>query len=79
MASFRRLIAVSFVPPLAKEMAAQIDAGVGNRARLCELGMPSRVAAEFVTQITSGGNARRLMELGVPGRAAREIASQITP
>lgn len=77
MADVRRLVEVGFVAPLAKEMATQIDSGVGSTRRLAELGMVPRLAREFVTQITGTPNARRLAELSMTPIAAGEVVKQI--
>lgn len=79
MADARRLVELGMVPDLAKEVAAQINAGVGDKRRLVELTMVPRLASELAIQITSKiGDKRRLIELGVVGRLALEISSQIT-
>lgn len=77
MADARRLVEVGIVPVLAKEIANQIDSGVGSSRRLAELGMVPRLAREFVAQITGTPNARRLSELSMTPIAAGEVAKQI--
>lgn len=77
MADARRLVEAAIIPPLAAEIAAQIDAGVGNRSRLVELGMVSRLAIEVASSIGGTASATRLVELGLAGVTARELAAQI--
>lgn len=78
MADIRRLVDSGIVPGLASELGKQIDAKLGNVARLAELGMPTRLAAEFTSQLANGGDPRRLMELGLPAVTARQISLQIS-
>jgi hypothetical protein len=79
MADAKRLIALGMVPPLAKEVAAQITAGVGNARRLVELSTVPILARELANQINSGtGNARRLAELGMVPVMAKEVAAQVS-
>lgn len=77
MASAARLIESGLVPSLSKELANQINTGVGNRIRLVELGMVPLVASTVVSQIGGSGNAMRLIELGVAAALALEIVKQI--
>lgn len=78
MADSRRLTELGMVPPLAKEVASQITAGVGNARRLAELSMVPVLAKELADQITAKvGNVRRLAELTMVTGLAVEVASQI--
>lgn len=78
MADVRRLVELGMVPPLAKEVAAQITSGIGNARRLAELSMVPRLAGELATQITAKvGNARRLAELTMVPVLAMEVAGQV--
>ena len=78
MADIRRLAELGMVPPLAKEVAAQITSGVGDKRRLAELSMVTRLASEVATQITTKvTSVRRLAELSMPPVLANELVTQI--
>lgn len=78
MADARRLAELGMVPPLAKEVAAQITAGIGDKRRLAELSMVPRLALELQTQInTKTVNALRLCELSMVPALAKEVITQI--
>lgn len=78
MADVRRLVELGMVPPLAKEVAAQITSGVGNARRLAELSMVPPLAGELAAQITAKvGNVRRLAELTMVPVLAMEVAGQV--
>lgn len=78
MADSRRLAELGMVPPLAKEVASQITAGVGNARRLVELSMVPVLAREVAAQITAKvGDVRRLVELTMVPVLAKEVAAQI--
>lgn len=79
MSDVRRLAELGMVPPLAKELVAQIASGVGNARRLSELSAVPALASELVRQLsTRAGSSRRLTELGVTLPLAAEIASLIS-
>lgn len=72
--SARRLIGLSMVPPLAREVADQMNNGVGKRVRLVEAGMVPRLAAHLASMINSGNfSVQKLCELGMVPALAREI------
>lgn len=78
MADIRRLAELGMVPPLAKEVAAQITSGIGDKRRLAELSMVTRLASEVATQITTKvTSVRRLAELSMPPVLANELVAQI--
>lgn len=79
MADARRLTEVGMVPVLAKELAAQITAGVGNFTRLAELSMVPRLAKEVAAQIAtpSSASVARLAEMGMVPGLANEVVAQI--
>ena len=77
MADIRRLVDAAFVPALASELGAQIDAGTGTRSRLAELGMPIPLADEVAAQVGTAGNARRLIELGMVADVAQQLVAAI--
>lgn len=80
-ASAAKFVELSMVPDLAVELAAQMNAGVGDTRRLQELGMVAALAAHLRTMINSGVyNATKLQELGMVGPlAAVVVASGGTP
>jgi len=79
MADARRLVELGMVPPLAKEVAAQITSGIGSARRLAELSMVPVLAGELASQINAKvGNARRLAELGMVPVLAKEVAAQVS-
>lgn len=80
MSDARRLSEMAFPVPLAKEMAAQILAEVGNADRLRELGVVPLLAKELASQINAAGtiSAPRLVSFSMPPEQAVEVAAQIT-
>lgn len=76
MADARRLAEVGFPVPLAKELADQINAGVGNRRRLIELSMVPALAALVASFIGGTPVASKLAELGMATQQALEFARQ---
>jgi hypothetical protein len=50
--SARRLMEMTAVGPLAKELVRQMTAGVGDRKKLTELGVPGALAAEIAAEIS---------------------------
>ena len=77
MADARRFIALGMVPPLANELAFQIDAAFPSAARLIELSAVAAFAREVSVQITGTASADRLVACGVAADLAVEIADQI--
>jgi hypothetical protein len=53
--SARRLMEMTAVAPLAKELVRQMTAGVGDREKLTELGVPGALAAEIAAEIAPSG------------------------
>jgi len=78
MADARRLAEVGFAPPLAKELAAQINAHSGNRRRLTELGMVGLLAGFVAALINGVGSAAALIALGMIPAQAIELVRQIS-
>jgi len=77
MADARRLAEVGFAPPLARELASQINAGSGNARRLSELGMVGLLAQLVASFIGSIGSAAKLIALGMIPMQAIELVRQI--
>ena len=77
----KKFVEIGVAPRLARELATQITASVGNARRLRELGMIPTQAAIVVPLITSHSMTtilrNRLAETGMPGRVIREFAAQI--
>ena len=73
-----RLVNLGMPYPLAKEIAAHINSGVGNTRNLVALGVPPLLANEIAAQITSGnGDAVELVKFGLSPELAKEVVAQI--
>lgn len=78
MADARRLMGVGFAGPLAQELAAQINAGVGNARRLIELGMVPLLAALVASAISGlSVSPGKLAELGMVVAQIIEFLKQL--
>lgn len=78
MANARRLAELGMVPPLAAEVARQINLSIGNARRLMELSMTGPAAKALAGQINARtGNTKALIEAGLPSALAAEITAQI--
>lgn len=78
-ANSKRLVELSMVPPLAVEVARQINGAPKSAKRLTELSMTAPLAKEVVRQMVAGvGNAARLEEAGMNPDLAAALAAQFT-
>lgn len=72
----QKLVSLGFVPPLAKELANQLQSGVFNKNRLIGLGMVPPLAAYLAASLASGTYvARKAMELSLTEAGAIAIGS----
>lgn len=78
LSNAERLVNLGVVPPLAKELAAQMESGEANVQRLIGNSMVPGLAAEVVAQIASGETSvARLGEMGMVPGVAKEVVAQI--